>query len=283
MKKKRATLLKNEKMKKILLLTAIFLMCAVSMHAQDVIYKIDGKNVTKEQLASVPGDRIKGIRTVVDSATFKTIVELLTVPDGEQKTNTVAASKALGKAAGNKNIASKTVAASKTSAASKVTISINSNGEQEMKAKVAVGDKAPELIGNNPVTGDAFPSLEGKTVLVNFWATWCGPCVRELKMPEFRELVEKFAADKNFSFVAAGTRSEKAQIVRFVSTVKECEWLQNYILDDSSAALYNQYAEAGVPRTFLIGKDGKILKSYLGVLQETDFKELADAIAADLK
>jgi thiol-disulfide isomerase/thioredoxin len=85
---------------------------------------------------------------------------------------------------------------------------------------------------------------KGKILLINFWATWCPPCVAE--MPELVEL-QADMKDKNLQIVGIGIDSP-SNIKEFLSTYK----------------IGNQ--AGGLPFTVLIGADGQIKKTYLGRL-----------------
>lgn len=111
-------------------------------------------------------------------------------------------------------------------------------------------------------------SLRGKVVLVEFWATWCGPCIEAI--PHLNELHEKYGG-KNFqllSFVAEGHKT----MDRFLAkrTVKYPIGLESTSLDD--------YGITGIPQAFLIDRAGKIV--WHG---HSASPELEKALAAELK
>lgn len=110
--------------------------------------------------------------------------------------------------------------------------------------------------------------FKGKIVLVDFWATWCKPCVKA--MPDLMKLHSKFA-DKGFTVVGISLDEEGAKAVRpFVEKRKI-----NYpiLLDESKA--WKLWGVRAIPAMFLIDKDGKIVRQWVGT---ADKKELERAI-----
>lgn len=118
-------------------------------------------------------------------------------------------------------------------------------------------------------------SLKGKVILLNFWGTWCPPCRREI--PDFIKLYEKHR-DKGLEIVGITlTSGTPAQIKTFMT-----EWNINYqILTDikgqETQIVTRNYGQAtgrpisGVPTTFLIDREGYIVKTYVGPRSETIF------------
>lgn len=113
---------------------------------------------------------------------------------------------------------------------------------------------------------------QGKLLLVNFWATWCAPCVEE--MPELTELQSE-QSFKNLQVIGIGidsadnirefTEKHKISYPIYVSGMEGSEM---------SRKLGNQ--QGGLPYTVLIGSDGQIKKTYLGRLKmDTVRKDLA--------
>ena len=105
--------------------------------------------------------------------------------------------------------------------------------------------------------GQAFDqkSLAGKVVLVDFWATWCGPCVAEI--PNMLEQYEKYHA-KGFEVVGISLDEEKDKVDAFVSE-KKIPWPIIYAGKGWQDPVAQFYGISGIPQLILIGRDGNVI------------------------
>jgi peroxiredoxin len=118
-------------------------------------------------------------------------------------------------------------------------------------------------------------SLKGKVVMVNFWATSCVTCIKE--MPQMTETYNKYK-DQGLEFVAVAMSYDPPN---YVLNYAETRKLPFKVALDSGGDLAKQFGDVNMtPTTFVIGKDGKILKRYLG---EPDFASLHALLQKSLK
>ena len=132
---------------------------------------------------------------------------------------------------------------------------------------------APNVTFKNLEGGDvALSSLKGKVVLLNFWATWCEPCRGEI--PVLIGLQQQYSS-KGFTMLGASMDDDPAKVVpQFVKTnefkVDGKDEMMNYPIVEGSDAITDQFGGLlGMPTSFLISRDGKIVKRYIGVVNET--------------
>lgn len=123
------------------------------------------------------------------------------------------------------------------------------------------GKPAPDFtlkdLSGNPV---ALSSLRGKVVLLNFWATWCPPCRQEI--PSMM-LLNKTLEGKPFQMLAISEDAGGKEAVE--GYFKESGTLLPVLLD-TDQAVGQRYGLTGVPETFVIGKNGVILKKVIGAM-----------------
>ena len=119
---------------------------------------------------------------------------------------------------------------------------------------VGVGDAVPDLGVESFLNApdDARIPVGEKVVVLEFWATWCGPCVSAI--PHMNDLTERFADDDRVRFVSV-TVNEGADVIEpFLKQRPIAGWVG---LDpDGSAA--NTFGIRGIPSTVIIGRDGKV-------------------------
>ena len=94
--------------------------------------------------------------------------------------------------------------------------------------------------------------FQGSYVLVNFWATWCKPCVREI--PSLNNLYKKFK-DKNFEIIAVNVGQNAEVVNNFINTTSPIDFT---ILLDENIDLVSWKVEA-IPTTFLVDDKGTII------------------------
>ena len=117
----------------------------------------------------------------------------------------------------------------------------------------------PPALALNDLDGRAhrLADYRGKVVLVNFWATWCGPCRDE--MPSIQELKDKMAG-RPFVVLAVNLDEPESRIRKFLSQMK----LDFAILLDPDRKVARAWGARILPATYIIGADGKIRYSLVG-------------------
>jgi peroxiredoxin len=151
--------------------------------------------------------------------------------------------------------------------------------DDEVKSTlVKVGDKAPDFTCK-PIGGDEFSlgKQQGTVVMVNFFATWCGPCLAELPHLE-KEIMKKYADRKDFKLIVIGREHSADEIEKFAKEKN----LSLPMAPDPKREIYGKYAEKYIPRNFIVGKDGKIKLASVGY-SETRFQEVVQTIEKELE
>jgi thiol-disulfide isomerase/thioredoxin len=94
-------------------------------------------------------------------------------------------------------------------------------------------------------------------ILLDFWATWCGPCVQA--MPEVNEIAKKYK-DKGLVFYAVNVGEQADAIKAFLAEAK----LDVPVAMNADNKISDLYKVEGIPQTLLIGKDGKVQVVHVG-------------------
>ena len=126
-------------------------------------------------------------------------------------------------------------------------------------AQVKEGENAPNFTLKNLDGKEiSLNQFRGKHVLINFWATWCGPC--KIEMPSLEALYERFK-DKNFVLLAISNDMFGANIVKpFVKAHK----INFTVLLDQRLKVSNAFGVVSLPTTFMIDPQGKIIGALFG-------------------
>jgi thiol-disulfide isomerase/thioredoxin len=125
-----------------------------------------------------------------------------------------------------------------------------------------------DLQGNNV----ALSSLKGKVVLVNFWGTWCEPCRGEI--PILIKMQQQYGS-KGFTVLGVATNDDEKAVDPFIHhtqfNVDGHEMTMNYPIVMGSDEISTKFGGLlGMPTSFLISRDGKIIKRYIGAFANGD-------------
>jgi peroxiredoxin len=132
-------------------------------------------------------------------------------------------------------------------------------GSEEEGPHPLLGQPAPpfKTIGVDDKPIDLAAHLGKDVVMLDFWATWCGPCVQA--MPEVDGVAKKFA-DRGLVFYAVNVQEDAETIKEFLKTSE----LEVPVALDLDGSISQNYRAEGIPQTVLIGKDGKVQVVHVG-------------------
>jgi peroxiredoxin len=137
---------------------------------------------------------------------------------------------------------------------------------------VAVGDEAPDFTLDNPEgTPVTLSSLRGKYVLIDFWASWCGPC--RMENPNVVKMYNKYK-DKGFAIYGVSLDKDKNA---WLAAIKKdgLTWTHGSDLKFWNSAVAQTYGVNAIPATYLLDKDGKVIaKNLRGPSLEAKLSEL---------
>ena len=138
----------------------------------------------------------------------------------------------------------------------------------------AVGMDAPLHFSLKDVNGVdvKLASFKGKVILVNFWATWCGPC--KVEIPDLIELQREYP--EQLVVVGIDMLDEWSRVKPFADTLKV-----NYPLLDANNRKDVEDAFGpmwGLPTTIVVGRDGKVAKRHSGIATKEQFKQYVESL-----
>ena len=147
----------------------------------------------------------------------------------------------------------------------------------EATTLIHAGDVAPDftvtMLDGSSIT---LSELRGKVVLISFWATWCPPCRQELSHMQ-KDVIDRFAGE-DLVVLPISRGEERKTVERFLDKM-------GYTFPvglDGDQSIYKKYASNYIPRSVVVGKDGKVVYVAVGYDEQTA-KDIDNAITKALK
>jgi cytochrome c biogenesis protein CcmG, thiol:disulfide interchange protein DsbE len=123
---------------------------------------------------------------------------------------------------------------------------------------VEVGERAPDFnLTADDGSGFRLDDYHGKVVLLNFWATWCPPCVQE--MPSLNRLHERLQ-DKGFVVLGVSVDQEREAYQQFLQQVH----VSFPTVRDPERGAASRYGTMKYPESYLINREGIVMRKYIG-------------------
>ncbi len=146
------------------------------------------------------------------------------------------------------------------------------NKENQYDTKALVGEKIINFEINsfensNKITNEDF--LDNSYTLINFWASWCGPCRKEHK---YLIMLQK---NSNLKIFGINFKDNKKKAENFLRSLSNP---YSYIGTDEDGRVSVNFGIYGIPESILINKDQIVLKKYIGPLNKKDYKEILKII-----
>jgi thiol-disulfide isomerase/thioredoxin len=138
------------------------------------------------------------------------------------------------------------------------------------------GEVAGEPLATKSVK-ESLDSFRGKVVLLDFWATWCGPC--RMEIPSFVELQKKYG-DQGLEIVGVSldpiTPNGKASAV--APFMKQYGINYTILMVNDPAAMAGYTVDRGIPTTYVIDRDGRVVNKHIGYKPREVFEREIQAL-----
>jgi thiol-disulfide isomerase/thioredoxin len=126
--------------------------------------------------------------------------------------------------------------------------------EDDLTTSALIGSEAPAFEFETLGRRESLLDLRGKVVLINFWASWCAPCLEE--MGSLIEL-EKKLADRNFVLLMIHVGEDKEDALKVGA-------LPQRVVFDVLPSVLSDYSVSALPHSVLIDKDGTVIQEFKG-------------------
>ena len=138
--------------------------------------------------------------------------------------------------------------------------------EKQLWAKSFINERAPELVVEKWLSDE--PDTNGKFVLIDFWATWCGPCKKAI--PDLNRFQKEFK--ENLVVIGISDETE-AKVV-----LQKNPQIEYYNAIDTKKRLNNSYGVQGIPHCVIIDPDGIVV--WEGWPHLKDFELTSDVVSS---
>ncbi|HEV8431220.1 MAG TPA: TlpA disulfide reductase family protein [Pyrinomonadaceae bacterium] len=135
---------------------------------------------------------------------------------------------------------------------------------------------------NRAATGQPIKlaNYSGKVMLVNLWATWCGPC--RMETPELVKLHSEFQ-DRGVEMIGLSTEDPDASAQSVAAFVREYNVKYHIGWATREVALALMQGRTNIPQSFIIARDGRIVKRFIGFRPDTTPQQIKQALEEALK
>jgi peroxiredoxin len=151
-------------------------------------------------------------------------------------------------------------------------------GQDDPSTYLKTGDLAP-VFACRTIDGNEFNlnKSKGKIVMINFFATWCGPCNQELPVLQ-QNIWEKYRNNPGFELIVLGREHTAQEVKDFAQKHK----FTMPFAPDPGREIFKLYASQNIPRNVIVGKDGKILFQNIGFSKE-EFSKIEKLLEENIR